>query len=148
MRSNAGIAWPIGTESKNDFIQDLTKNIINSLDRFDIKATVIDTKSNEDEKAIKIKLLNANGDKKVFFVFDELHTDGYAIQVLHYKINVFVYNKTGELLKYKVFEAHQKLGGTVAFGAGPYKKYMPQAISKLFEDVFNEKEILEAINSK
>ena len=66
MRSNAGIAWPIGTESKNDFIQDLTKNIINSLDRFDIKATVIDTKSNEDEKAIKIKLLNANGDKKYF----------------------------------------------------------------------------------
>ena len=148
MRSNVGIAYPMGTQSKNDFINDLSQNLINSLDRFDIKATCIKTNFTDDEKVVKSTLLSSSGNKKILLVFDELHTDGYAIQLLHYKINVFVYNKTGELLKFKRFEGERKLGGTVAFGAGPYKKYMPQSISKLFEEIFNNEELLTQINSK
>lgn len=146
MRSNVGIAYPIGTESKNDFIFDLTSNLLNSFKRFNINVNSIDTKWSDSERDIKSKLFLTNSNKKILIIFDELHTDGYAIQVLHYKINFFVFDKNNELLKYKVFDADKKLGGTVAFGAGPYKKYMPEAMTKLFEEMFNDQEILNAIN--
>ena len=146
MRSNVGIAFPIGTESKNNFMSDLSSNIENSLSRFGANVNNINTSHTEKENEVKSKLLATDGDKKIFFVFDELHTDGMAIQVLHYKINVFVYNKNNELLKYKVFDETRKLGGNVAFGAGPYKRYMPEAIVKLFEDILNDEEILTSIN--
>ena len=148
MRSNVGIAYPIGTESKNEFIFDLSSNIKNSLNRFNIEVVNIETKWSDSEQDVKSKLFTTNTNKKLLLVFDELHTDGYAIQVLHYKIGFFVYDSNNELIKYKVFEADRKLGGTVAWGAGPYKKYMPEAITKLFEDMFNDTEILNAINKK
>jgi len=146
MRSGVGIAWPIGTESKNNFMADLSSNIVNSLLRFDINANNIVTAYTENEYDVKSKLFTTKDDKKLLFVFDELHTDGYAIQLLHYKINVFIYDKNNELLKHEVYDAQRKLGGTVAWGAGSYKKYMPEAIVKLFEEILNDEEILKAIN--
>ena len=146
MRSNAGIAFPIKTESENNFMTDLSSNIVNSLSRFDINANNIITSHTENEKEVKSKLFTTEDDKKILFIFDELHTDGYAIQLLHYKINIFIYGKNNELLKYKVYDGERKLGGTVAWGAGPYKKYMPEAIVKLFEEILNDNEILTAIN--
>lgn len=146
MRSNVGIAFPIGTESKNNFMSDLSSDIENSLSRFGVNVNNIVTSHTEKESEVKSKLLSTDDNKKIFFVFDELHTDGMAIQVLHYKINVFVYDKNNELLKYKVFDDTRKLGGNVAFGAGPYKRYMPEAIVKLFEEILNNEEILNSIN--
>lgn len=146
MRSNVGIAFPIGTESKNNFMSDLSSDIVSSLSRFGVNVNNIITSHTEKENEVKSKIFTIDDDKKIFFVFDELHTDGMAIQVLHYKINVFVYDKNNELLKYKVFNETRKLGGNVAFGAGPYKRYMPEAIVKLFEEILNDEEILNAIN--
>lgn len=147
MRSNVGIAFPIGTESKNNFMLDLSANIENSLSRFGVKVNNIVTSHTEAEQEVRTKVFTTLDDKKILFVFNELHTDGMAIQVLHYKINLFVYDKNNELLKYKDFDGKRKLGGTVAFGAGPYKRYMPEAIVKLFEDILNDDEILSAINN-
>ncbi|WP_281310749.1 hypothetical protein [Flavobacterium flavigenum] len=141
MRSNVGIAYPIGTESKNNLMLDLSNNIVNSLDRYDIKVTSLTTKWQEDEKTVKSQLLSLNGDKKIFLVFDQLHTDGYMIQFFYYKIHLYIYDKDGALLKYKSIEGKEKLGGNVAFGAGAYKTYMPEAMKKLFEDMFKDKEI-------
>ncbi len=146
MRSNVGIAFPIGTDSENNFMSDLSSNIVNSLTRFGVTVNNVVTSHTEDENEVKSKVFTTNDDKKILFVFDELHTDGMAIQVLHYKINVFVYDKNNELLKYKFFAETRKLGGNVAFGAGPYKRYMPEAIVKLFEETLNDDEILNAIN--
>ncbi|WP_068842151.1 hypothetical protein [Flavobacterium chilense] len=143
MRSNVGIAYPIGTESKNSLILDLTNNIVNSLDRYDIKVNSLSTKWQEDEKTIKSQLLSLQGDKKVLLVFDQLNTDGYMIQFLYYKINLYIYDKDGTLLKYKSIDGKEKLGGNVAFGAGSYKTYMPEAMKKLFEGMFKDKEIAE-----
>ncbi len=146
MRSNVGIAYPIGTESKNSFMNDLSSDIVNSFSRFGVKANNIITSHTEKEDEVRSKIFSTEDDKKILFVFDELHTDGMAIQVLHYRINVFIYDKNNELLKYKIFEETKKLGGNIAFGAGPYKRYMPEAIVKLFEEIFIDEEILNAIN--
>jgi hypothetical protein len=146
MVSGAGIHWPIGTLSKNNLMDDLSYNIVNSLNKYDVKVTNVITKWQDDEQTIKSKLLDLNGDIKIFLVFDELHTNGYGIQFLYYKINMFIYNKSGERLKYKLIEGKEKLGGNVAFGPGSYKTYMPKSMSKLFEDIFSDKEILEIIN--
>lgn len=146
MISGAGINWPMGTLSKNNLMDDLSYDIVNSLNKYDVKVTNVITKWQEDEQTVKSKLFNLNGDVKIFFVFDELHTNGYGIQFLYYKINMFIYNKSGELLKQKLIEGKEKLGGNIAFGPGSYKTYMPKSMSKLFEDIFNDKEISEIIN--
>jgi hypothetical protein len=146
MVSGAGIHWPMGTLSKNDLMNDLSYNIVNSLDKYNVKVTNVITKWQDDEKIIKSKLLTLNGDIKMFFIFDELNTSGYGIQFLYYKINLFIYNKSGELLKYKAFDGKDKLGGNVAFGPGSFESYMPKSMSKLFEDILKDKEILEVIN--
>lgn len=146
MRNNFGTAFSIKTKSENDFMTDLSNNIIESLKRFDINAENISTTWKETETEVKSKLISSKSNKKLLLVFDTLNTDGMAIQLLYYKINVFVYDKEGTLLKYKLFEGNRKLGGNVAFGAGAYKKYMPEAMKKLFEEILNEEEILNAIN--
>jgi len=142
MRSSVGIAYPIGTGSKNSLMLDLSNNIVNSLARFDIKVTSLPTKWEQDEKTVKSELISLKGDKKILLVFDQLNTDGYAIQFLQYKINLYIYDKDGTLLKYKSIDGKEKLGGNVAFGAGAYKTYMPEGMAKLFEDIFKDKEIL------
>lgn len=146
MRSGVGIAYPMGTSSKNNFIDDLTAGIVASLERVEVIAVKVETSWNQSEKEVREKLFRLNNFKKVFIVFDELHTDGYAIQVLHYDFSVFVYNQNNELLKMKTFKKTEKLGGTVMWGAGPYKKYMPEALVRLFETVFSDEEISTAIN--
>lgn len=146
MISGAGINWPMGTFSKNNLMDDLSYDIVNSLNRYDVKVANVITKWQDDEQIVKSKLFNLNGEIKIFFVFDQLHTNGYGIQFLYYKINMFIYNKSGELLKHKSIEGKEKLGGNIAFGPGSYKTYMPKSMSKLLEDIFRDKEILELIN--
>lgn len=146
MRSNVGIAYPIGTESKNSLMVDLTNNIVNSLDRYDVKVTSLSTKWQDDEKTVKTELLSLEGDKKILLVFDQLNTDGYMIQFLYYKVNLYIYDKDGTLLKYKSIDGKEKLGGNVAFGAGAYKTYMPEAMKRLFQDIFKDKEVIQSIN--
>jgi len=146
MISGAGINWPMGTFSKNNLMDDLSYDIVNSLNRYDVKVANVITKWQDDEQIVKSKLFNLNGEIKIFFVFDQLHTNGYGIQFLYYKINMFIYNKSGELLKHKSIEGKEKLGGNIAFGPGSYKIYMPKSMSKLLEDIFRDKEILELIN--
>jgi hypothetical protein len=146
MLSGVGINWPMGTLSKNNLMDDLSDDIVKSLNKRDIKVTNVITKWQDDEKTVKSKLLTLNGDVKIFFIFDQLHTSGYGIQFRYYKINLLIYNKSGELLKHKVIEGKEKLGGNVAFGPGSYKTYMPKSMTKLFEDIFSDKEILGIIN--
>jgi len=148
MMSGAGINWPMGTLSKNNLMDDLSYDIVNSLNKYDVKVTQVTTKWQDDEQTVKSKLLNLNGDIKIFFVFDQLHTNGYGIQFLYYKMNMFIYSKSGELLKQKTIEGKEKLGGNIAFGPGSYKTYMPKSMSKLFEEIFNDKEILKIINKE
>ena len=68
MRSNVGIAYPIGTESKNDFIFDLTSNLLNSFKRFNINVNSIDTKWSDPESDIKSKLFLTNSNKKILII--------------------------------------------------------------------------------
>ncbi|WP_348798540.1 lipoprotein [Flavobacterium adhaerens] len=147
MRSGVGIAYTIKTKSKNEFVVDLSNNIVNSLAKFDINVTNLKTKYQDDENTVKQELLKLNGNKKILLVIDQLHTDGYGIEFLKYKINLYIYDKDGKLLKYKAINGDEKLGGNIAFGPGSYKTYMPDAVSKLFENILKDKEILEIINN-
>lgn len=147
MRSGVGIAYPMHTVSKESFMEEMTQNIINSFKRLNIEAIAIATKNTETEENVKEKLFTQKTDKKVFFIFNEFHSDGYGIQVLHYDFEVFIYGKENQILAYKKFHDKRKLGGTVAWGPGGYKKYMPAAVTKLFEDIFNDEEIINALNN-
>jgi hypothetical protein len=146
MLSGAGIAWPMGTLSKNDLMDDLSNDIVNSLGRYDVKVTNVITKWQDDQETVKSKLLTLNGNIKILFIFDQLNTNGYGIQFLYYKINLYIYNKSGELLKHKSIDGKEKLGGNVAFGPGSFETYMPNSMSKLFEKILKDKEILEIVN--
>lgn len=67
-------------------------------------------------------------------------------QFLYYKINLYIFDKDGTLLRYRSIDGKEKLGGNVAFGPGSYKTYMPKAMIKLFEDIFKDKEVVELLN--
>lgn len=148
MRSAVGIAYPLNTKSKNNFTDDLTSNFINSFNTINVTLTAISSNFKDSIDVLKSKLFSLNGDRKVLLIFDILHTDGYSIQFLHYKIILNIFDKEGKLLKSKTFEGDTKLGGSVLMGPGPFKKYMPKAVAKLFEDIFKDQEVLEAINVK
>ena len=147
MRSGAGIPYPMSTTTGCNFIDEIAINMTESLNRSNTKTTRISTNFKQDEGTVKQTLLDSDSEKKIFFVFRELHTDGYAIQLLHYDFDVSVFDNNNKMIAFKKFHRKRKLGGNVAFGAGRYKEYMPKAITKLFEDVINDKDILDSLNN-
>lgn len=146
MRSGVGIAYPVSTSSKKSFIDDIGNNIVSSLNKFNVKATLIPSNFEQSEETAKQNLLLVGGDKKMLFVFEEFHTDGYGIQYLHYNFDISVFDKDNNLIMYKKYYDKEKLGGNVAFGAGGFKKYMPEKVMEFFEGIFNDQEILNALN--
>ncbi len=147
MRSATGIPWSINTKGNSEFIDDLANGMIKSFTLQNIKATKIQTKWEDSEDSVKSSLFLLSGNKKIFFVIHEFHTDGYGKQTLLYNINLFIYNKVGMLLRNKSIKGETKLGGSAILGAGDYKNYAPALVSDFFNKIINDPEILTAINS-
>ncbi|MES2513781.1 MAG: hypothetical protein V4580_06525 [Bacteroidota bacterium] len=137
-KSRTGISWPMKTRSKNALMVDLSTDIVSSFEKSGVKVTNVNTKYNDDKDEVKLHLLNLAGDKKIVLVFDQLHTDGYGAQYLNYKLTLYLYDSAGQLLRSKVMIGREKIGGTVLWGSGRFKTYMPAAMIKLLEDIFKE----------
>lgn len=148
MRSGTGIAWPIGTESGNNYTDDLTASISSSLQKFEIKVTTFKTNWTEEEDEVKSNLFNLTNNTKILMVLDELHSDGYGKQKLMYRINVYIYDLDNKLIEYKVFDGDEKSGGTIAWGPGQYKENLPEVVGHLFETILTDEDVLSEINKK
>jgi hypothetical protein len=146
IRNAYGIPFPLFTESNKALIDDLSGNIISSLNKQDIKVKNISTHWKDNEKTVNSELLTLEGEKKILFVFTELNTDGYGIQFLHYKIKASIYDKDGALLGTIPFTGSIESGGSVMMGAGSFCEYMPLTMTSLLEKIFKDKEFLGAIN--
>ena len=48
-------------------------------------------------------------------------------------------------MKQKSFSGKRELGGSKAWGAGNFKEYIPEVYKKLLEEIFNDPEIVAAM---
>ena len=142
MRSGAGIAYPMGTESGKTFADDIALDISSSYQKNGFKANIIPTSFQESENTILSNLKNSNSDKLILIKMNKLHTDGYTGFDLFYDLQSSVYKSSGELLRQKSFK------GTKPLGKGSqYKTNLPNGLKELLEEVFNDQEILAALNN-
>ena len=141
MRSGAGIAYPIGTASGKPLADDISSSIASSLEKKGCTTSIITTSPADNENAILNNLKNSGSGKLVLIKCSEYHTDGYGIQNLNYNLQVKIHASDGQLVKEKSFQGDRNLGGSVAWGPGKYKEYMPEGLKTLLEEIFNDPEI-------
>ena len=147
LRSGADIPWGMNTKGHTDFIDDLSTGMIESFKEKNILGTKLKTSWTDNEDSVKRKLLLMNVDKKLFFVFHKLHTDGYGKQVLFYDFELNIYGKSGILIRNKSFKGKTKLGGTGFWGPADYKTYTPEKVSEFFESILSDPDVSTAINN-
>lgn len=140
-RSGAGIAYPMGTESGKAFADDIALDISSSYQKNGTNANMIPTSFKESEKSILSKLKDRNSDKLILMKMNELHTDGYMGFDLFYDLQSSVYKSSGELLEQISFTGTMPLGKVKH-----YKTNLPNGLQELLEQIFNDPEILEALN--
>lgn len=145
--STVGIAYPMGTKSGNEFMQDLSESLAKSLENKGVETFIVQTTWTDDVESVALKLSEANKSKAVLLEFNELETTGYAIQVLIYDVNFSVYDKNGSLLTEKNFKGKRKIGGSVMWGMGKYKEYMPIKVAELFQEMFSDPKIMAALSN-
>lgn len=147
LRSSTGIPYNLSTKSRNDFLNEISNRIVKSFNQCGVHAINIPASPMEYENSIKERLYRTTTDKKILFVFQEFHIDSYGIMFLHYDFELSIYNKENDLMFFKKYQDKEKLGGTVAFGAGRYKKYIPKAMEDFIENIFNDDEIKDVLNN-
>jgi hypothetical protein len=144
-RSGAGIAYPMGTESGRPFTDIMSNDISVALTQKGSKASFVVTNSSDNEENILKKLVKSGKEKLILINCKEFFTDGYGKNSLHYHLLVNVYSNDGTRLTQREFQGKRELGGTVMWGPGDYKKYMPEAFKRLVEEIFNDTEIVTAL---
>ncbi len=140
-RSAAGIAYPMGTANGNPFADNMTSSIASSLTKQGSTVTGVITSSSEKESMIMSQLKKTNGNRLILINCKQFYTDGYGATSLMYNLEINIYGQQGDLMKQKTFNGKRALGGSVAWGPGKYKEYMPEAFKKLIEEIFNDSEI-------
>jgi hypothetical protein len=146
-RSGAGIAYPMGTENGKPFVDNMTSSISVSLSKQGSTVANVITQFNEKESLIISQLKKTKSNRLILIDCREFHTDGYGATSLMYDLQVKIYGEQGDLLKQKTFNGKRALGGSVAWGPGKYKEYMPEAFKKLIEEIFNDSEITSALQN-
>jgi hypothetical protein len=146
-RSGAGIAYPMGTANGMPFTDNMTSSISVSLSKKGSTVANVTTQFNEQESLIISQLKKTRSNRLILIDCREFHTDGYGATSLMYNLQVNIYGEQGDLLKQKTFSGKRALGGSVAWGPGKYKEYMPEAFKKLIEEMFNDPEISSALQN-
>ncbi len=146
-RSGTGIAYPMGTDNGMPFTDNMSSSISLSLSRQGSTVAVVNTQSAERESRILEQLKKTNNNRLILIDCKDFHTDGYGATSLMYNLQVNIYSGKGELLTKKTFNGKRALGGSVAWGPGKYKEYMPEAFKKLIEEIFNDPEISSALQN-
>jgi hypothetical protein len=147
MRSGAGIAYPMGTTSGKPFSDVMSTNISSSLSSKGSPTNVIITNTNETASTIIDNLKKSGNNRLILMDCKQFHTDGYGATSLLYDLKVNIYDGDGTILKQKTFSGKKPLGGSVAWGPGKYKQYMPEAFKNLIEEIFNDAEIASALKN-
>lgn len=145
MRSAVGIAWPVSTKSNKPLADDISSSISSSLEKKGSTTSIITTQPAESENAIIDKLKKANSNKLILVKCAKFQTDGYGSQSLDFDLQVNIFSSNGDILKHKNFTGNRDLGGSVAWGPGKFKEYMPAAFKKLLEEIFNDPEIISVL---
>jgi hypothetical protein len=146
-RSSGGIAYPMGTANGMPFTDNMTSSISVSLSKQGSTVTDITTYFNEKELLIIDQLKKTKSNRLILIECRQFHTDGYGATSLMYDLRLNVYTEKGDLIKQKIFSGNKPLGGSVAWGPGKYKQYMPEAFKKLIEEMFNDPEISSALQN-
>jgi hypothetical protein len=146
-RSAAGVAWPMGTDNGKPFTDNMSSAISASLSKQGSTVAVVNTQSTEKESLIIDQLKKTKSNRLILFVCKQFHTDGYGVTSLMYNLQINIYSEQGDLLKQKTFSGKRELGGSVAWGPGKYKEYMPEAFKKLIEEIFNDPEIVPVLQN-
>jgi len=141
-RSAAGIAYPMGTASGKPLADIMSADISNSLTKKGNKNSVIATSCTQKEKNILDQLKKSSRNRLILIKCIRFHTDGYGAQALLYDLQLNIYSQNGDIIKQKDFSGKRERGGSVAWGPGKYKQYMPEACKKLLEEIFNDPEII------
>ena len=147
MRSGAGIAYPMGTDNGKPFTDNMTSSISVSLSKQGSTVTDVNTQFTEKESLIIDQLKKTKGNRLILINCKQFHTDGYGSTSLMYNLQLNIYSEQGDLLKQKTFNGKRALGGSVAWGPGKYKVYMPEAFKKLIEEMFNDPEIVPVLQN-
>lgn len=142
LRSGAGIAYPMGTVSGNDFAEDIACDIASSFKNNGVNCIVIKTNYQESKNVILSNFKKTNNDKLILIKCNQLHTDGYTKENLIYELVVYIYDKDGSLITQKLFSGEKALGSGL-----DYQKYMPNGLRELIRDIFYNKTINRALNS-
>ena len=137
-RSGAGIAYPMGTANGKSFTDNMTSSIATSLSKQGSAVTSISTQFSEKESFILKQLEKTNSNRLVLINCKQFHTDGYGAISLMYNLQVNIYSQQGGQLAEKTFSGKRPLGGSIAWGPGKYKEYMPEAFRKLMEEIFRD----------
>ncbi len=140
-RSGAGIAYPMGTANGMPFSDNMNSSIAASLTKKGSTVATIPTQFSEKESMIISKLKKAKSNRLILIDCKQFFTDGYGAISLMYELQVNIYSEQGDLLKQKTFSGKRPLGGSVAWGPGKYKEYMPEAFKKLIEEIFSDPDI-------
>ena len=146
-RSGAGIAYPMGTANGRPFTDNMTSSISVSLSKQGSTVADVTTKFNENESLIIEQLKKTKSNRLILIDCRQFHTDGYGATSLMYNLQINIYSEQGDLLKQKTFSGKRALGGSVAWGPGKYKEYMPEAFKKLIEEIFNDPEIAQVLQN-
>lgn len=144
-RSGYGIAYPMGTTSGKPFANLISDNISSSLSSKGSSTSVIITNSDQTELTILSSLKKSGKSRLLLINCKELHTDGYGATSLLYNLIINVYAKDGTVIKQKAFKGKKPLGGNWFTGPGKFKQYMPVALKKLIEEIFNDADIISAL---
>ena len=148
VRSLAGIAYPIGTLSGNPFSDDISSTISSSLEDKGCSTSIITTLPIEDENVI-FDNFNKYGKGKLFLMKCLEHKiDGYGLPILHFDLQVKIYSLEGKQISEKNYQGERNLGESVGWGKNfkKYKEPISEGLEDLLEEIFNDPEILEALN--
>lgn len=147
MRSGAGIAYPMGTESGKPLMDVMSTDIAESLKAKGNSTMVVITQPTEKQSQILEKLAKTKNARLILINCKEFFTDGYGAVSLMYNLELNIYSGEGSLIKEKTFSGKRAIGGSVAWGPGKYKLYMPEALKKLIEEAFNDSEIIASLQN-
>jgi hypothetical protein len=140
LRSGVGIPYPIGTKTQKPFADDIASSINETLASKGFKCSVISTTPKDPENDIVSKLNASGAENSMLFTFNSWWTDTYMATLLNYNLSVTVFDKAGNQLVSKKFEASKKGIGANILGT-EYKRVIPGAFKKELELILNDPEI-------
>ena len=103
MRAAVAIAYPIGTESGQNFSDDFSVVIKNSLNESSNRAQIIQTRYSDSKQKILNSLIDSQSDRLLLFTITKWRSDSkpngmlYGTEVI-WSLSIEIFNNKGELL--------------------------------------------------